>query len=210
MERAGQIVLVVDDDSTMLRAAEAILHRGGYSPVTASSPREALRKSRDSRYEIHLLLTDITMPEMDGLALTAQVLAERVDIRVLLMSGLSSVPSRLPFLKKPFYAAQLLAQVADTIKNPPPLPFDVFVCQKPSEACVQAALAATVDEARIRYHKASRKLLEVREDAPSNISSPGDTVRIQRSASERQQAFEKYRRAWKSLADHIVLTQKRK
>jgi hypothetical protein len=150
------------------------------------------------------------MPEMDGLTLAVQVLAERVDIRVLLMSGLSSVPSRLPFLKKPFYAAQLLAQVANTINNPPPLPFDVFVCQKPSEASVQAALAAAVDEARIRYHKASRRLLEIRKDVPSDITSPNDAVRIQRSASERQQAFEKYRRAWKSLANHIVLTQKRK
>jgi CheY-like chemotaxis protein len=179
MEQAGQIVLVVDDDTTMLRAAEAILHRGGYSPIAASSPREALKKSRDFRDEIHLLVTDITMPEMDGLTLAVQVLAERVDIRVLLMSGLSSVPSRLPFLKKPFYAAQLLAQVANTINNPPPLPFDVFVCQKPSEASVQAALAAAVDEARSEYL---------------------------RSANEEQQAFEKYRRAWKSFADHIAVT----
>jgi CheY-like chemotaxis protein len=186
MEQAGQIVLVVDDDTTMLRAAEAILHRGGYSPIAASSPREALKKSRDFRDEIHLLLTDITMPEMDGLTLAVQVLAERVDLRVLLMSGLSSVPSRLPFLKKPFYAAQLLAQVANTINNPPPPPFDVFVCQKPSEASVQAALAAAVDEARSEYLRASR---------------------IQRSANEeQQQAFEKYRRAWRSFADHIAVT----
>src|SRR5262245_13135914 len=107
MQQADQIVLVVDDDATMLRAAEAILHRGGYSPIAASGAKEALKQSRDFRAEIHLLLTDFTMPEMDGLTLAAQVIAERVDIRVLLMSALSCVPSRLPFLKKPFYAAQL-------------------------------------------------------------------------------------------------------
>jgi CheY-like chemotaxis protein len=211
MKQSDQIVLVVDDEVSMLRAAEAILHRGGYSPIAASGPREALKHSRDFRAEIHLLLTDITMPEMDGLTLAAQVIAERIDIRVLLMSGLRSVPSRLPFLKKPFRATQLLAQVANTIKGPPPLPFDVFVCEKPSEASVQAALVAAVDKARCRYLKASCKFMAVTDHVSSRISYPDRDLRIQESAAERQRAFENYRRAWKSLADHIaVATQTRK
>ena len=65
---AGQIVLVVEDDPSLLSAVEAILRRGGYLPIPASGPLEALNKSHEFAGEIHLLLTDIIMPDMDGLA----------------------------------------------------------------------------------------------------------------------------------------------
>ena len=120
------VVLVVDDDAMILRATEAILRRGGYSPTPASGPIEALRKSRDFKGEIDLLLTDVTMPGMNGPSLARRIMAERPLIRVLLISAGANVSSRLPLLKKPFSMAQLLAQVAQVIDAPPPLPADVF------------------------------------------------------------------------------------
>jgi DNA-binding NtrC family response regulator len=104
----------------MLSATERTLRRGGYSVIAASNPLEALEKSRAFQGEILLLLTDVTMPAMDGIVLAQQILAERAHIRVLLMSGNGNVESRLPLLKKPFHTAQLLVQVAKVISGPVP------------------------------------------------------------------------------------------
>jgi len=123
---ASQIVLVVEDDPTLLCAVQAILRHGGYSPIAASGPLEALNKSHEFAGEIHLLLTDIIMPDMDGLALAQHILAERPHIRVLLMSAFANVSSRLPFLSKPFGMAQLLKEVANVMAGPSPLPSDIF------------------------------------------------------------------------------------
>src|SRR5262249_24598880 len=125
MAHTGQIVLIVDDDESMLRATASVIRRGGYTPIEASGPREALDKSRDFKGDIHLLLTDVQMPAMDGLTLAQHVLGERPHIRVLLMSG-TNVPSYLPLVKKPYHIDQLLAQVSTVLDGPPPLPADVF------------------------------------------------------------------------------------
>jgi two-component system cell cycle sensor histidine kinase/response regulator CckA len=129
----GQVILVVDDDADILRATAEALRRRGYSPIAASGPLEALKKSRDFTGEIHLLLTDLTMPEMDGLGLAKEVLAERSHIRVLLMSAYS-LPSRLPFLKKPFRMKQLLERVAHVIAGPPPALADLFTSGETARA----------------------------------------------------------------------------
>jgi CheY-like chemotaxis protein len=108
----------------MLCATEGILRRGGYSPIAATGPLEALKKSRDFGGEIHVLLTDLVMPVMDGVTLAQQIVSERPQIRVLLMSG-TIVSSRLPLLKKPFRMHQLLEQVGSLISGPPPPPDQV-------------------------------------------------------------------------------------
>lgn len=113
------VVLVVDDDAMILRATEAILRRGGYSPTSASGPIEALKKSRGFKGEIDLLLSDVMMPGMNGLTLARRIIAERPLIRVLLTSASTNVSSRMPLLKKPFSMDQLLARVAQVIEGPP-------------------------------------------------------------------------------------------
>jgi CheY-like chemotaxis protein len=120
------VVLVVDDDLILLRATEAVLRRGGYTTTSASGPIEALIKSREFKGEIHLLLTDVMMPGMNGLTLARLIIADRPLIRVLLSSGSSNLSSPLPLLRKPFSIDQLLARVAQVIEGPPPLPADVF------------------------------------------------------------------------------------
>jgi DNA-binding NtrC family response regulator len=118
--------LVVDDDEVVLRVTEAILRHGGYSPIAASGPLEALKTSRSFKGAIHLLLTDVTMSDMGGLVLAQHILAERPQTRVLLMSGNANVRSRLPLSKKPFDVDDLLEQVSKVIDGPPALPSDVL------------------------------------------------------------------------------------
>src|SRR5262245_51725628 len=78
----------------------------GYTPIVASDPWEAVEKSRNFKGDIHLLLTYVQMPAMDGLTLAQHVLGGRPHIRVLLMSG-RNVSSHLPLVKKPFQIDQL-------------------------------------------------------------------------------------------------------
>jgi CheY-like chemotaxis protein len=126
MDHGDQVVLIVDGVEIVLRATEAILRRKGYSPIAASGPLEALEKSRGFEGAIHLLLTDVAMPDLDGLALAQQILAERPQTRVLLMSGYANLRFRLPLLKKPFRMNHLLDQVSKVIDGPPALPSDVL------------------------------------------------------------------------------------
>jgi CheY-like chemotaxis protein len=204
MAGTGQVVLVVDDLQISLDAIETILRRKDYSPITALGPLEALKKSREFKGDIHLLLTDVVMPGVDGCTLAQQILAERPQIRILLMSGYSTVSSPLPLLKKPFRMLQLLAEVAKVIGGPPPLPSDVLV--KPSLRSLRTALRAEADEAHRRCLEPSRELLKVTENVPSGIPNPDGSFQIQRVGSELHRRFEKYQRARKKLDDRLFAT----
>jgi len=176
---------------------------GCYATVATSDPLDALSKSRDFKDEIHLLLTDVTMPQMDGLTLTEYVLAERGKVRVLLMSGCSSVSSRLPLLK-PFGKSQLLEQVARVIGGPPPRLSDVFACGKHAPDDARAALLAALANAGRRYLEETRKFLDITKGVPSGIPEPDGTLILRLQATRTSQAFEEYQKAWKELGDHIA------
>lgn len=104
-----------------------MLQQAGYVAIPAHGSQDALAKSRDRRGEIHLLLTDIMMPEMTGLALARQLLPESPDMRVLLMSGYSATQTRLPLLRKPFTVTELCAAVKAAMAGPPPVASDIEV-----------------------------------------------------------------------------------
>jgi two-component system, cell cycle sensor histidine kinase and response regulator CckA len=115
-------VLVVDDDRGVRRLTARMLQTAGYRVLEAESGAEALR-TLESDPGIHLLVTDIVMPEMDGLALVNRALAKLPRLRVVLMTGhapeltahLDLRESPLPVLLKPFTAEQLLGKVRETL-----------------------------------------------------------------------------------------------
>ena len=125
-------VLLVEDDPALLRMLETILLRGGYSPLAAPDALEALEQSRAFAGDIHLLLTDVNMPGMDGLTLAQQLLAERPRMRVLVMSSRPQSSTRLPFLPKPFLIDQFLDKVRHVLAGPPASPEDAIVEVVPS------------------------------------------------------------------------------
>jgi CheY-like chemotaxis protein len=202
MGSEGEVILLVDDDEDLLRATVEVLRRRGYSPIAALGPHEALKKSRDFRGEIHLLLTDVSMPEMDGLELAQQVLAERARIRVLLMSAYGAF-SRLPLVKKPFRMGQLLEQVAHVIAGPPSV-IDVFIDKEAARGSMRDALTAEADEARFRYLLAQREFMEIIKELPSGIPNPDGAMRIELSADRMKQAFEEYQKTLRRLDDHVA------
>ena len=115
-----ETILVVDDEPEVLSMASDLLRAFGYRVLSTGDPREALRLARSSTDPIHLLLSDVVMPLMNGGELARQLRAIRPDVRVLFMSAYSTefvedYGVRLgpgePFLVKPFGLAELKSKV---------------------------------------------------------------------------------------------------
>src|SRR5262245_15953511 len=110
------MILIVDDEPIIRRLLVAALERDGFSVLTARNGVDAISVSQSHQGEIDLLITDLIMPEMDGVALAKAFSAGEPDIPVLFMSG--HWDSRwieelegTGFLRKPFTIDTLLAKV---------------------------------------------------------------------------------------------------
>ena len=112
-------ILVVDDDAGVLRFVNAVLIKGNYIVLTDTNGTNALRQSRQYEHEIHLLLSDFQMPGMTGAELANQMMLDRPDLTVLLMSGFTgenlNLHSSWHFLPKPFLSSQLRTVVAGLV-----------------------------------------------------------------------------------------------
>ena len=126
--RAGlqsEVVLLVEDDELVRRLLATTLRQLGYNVLEASGSQAALALSRATAGPIHLLLTDVVMPQMNGRLLAEMITRERRGIRVLFMSGYSDddilrtgVQTRdTPFIQKPFSADDLADKVRQTLEN---------------------------------------------------------------------------------------------
>ncbi len=81
-------ILVVDDERIVIRSAEMVLSAEGYDIEGASSGKEAILKMEQNSYD--LVLTDLKMPEMDGITLIKWLKQERPDIGVVIITGYPS------------------------------------------------------------------------------------------------------------------------
>ena len=59
-------MLIVEDEAAILGLGRLMLEELGYTVLTAGSPGEAIRLATEDRAEIHLVITDVVMPEMNG------------------------------------------------------------------------------------------------------------------------------------------------
>ncbi len=82
-----ETILVVDDELEVLALVADILHAKGYTVLRASDPREALRLARTQSDPIHLLVTDVVMPFMNGRELAEELRTIRPGVKVLFMSA---------------------------------------------------------------------------------------------------------------------------
>lgn len=121
------LMLLADDDPNLRRLVEKFLKSEGYSVISAADGKEAVELSRAHRGRINLLLTDIEMPQIDGVSAYQQIMGERPDMKVLSMSGGVSerikLPEMLPVLRKPFILSALgnkVREVLETKSGPRP------------------------------------------------------------------------------------------
>jgi PAS domain S-box-containing protein len=114
-----ETVLLVEDNPVILKLGNLMLEQLKYDVLTANRPSEAIRLARDHKGEIHLLLTDVVMPEMNGRDLANQMLSLFPKLKILYMSGYTaSVIERhgvleegIHFIQKPFSKKELAAKV---------------------------------------------------------------------------------------------------
>jgi len=126
MSRGTETILVVEDEEAILTLAGAILEGNGYTVLTARTPSEALALAEEPLGEIHLLLTDVVMPEMNGRELLERLRVRRPSIRSLFMSGYTDdviAPSGVLgegvwFIPKPFSVTALTRKVRELLDAP--------------------------------------------------------------------------------------------
>jgi two-component system cell cycle sensor histidine kinase/response regulator CckA len=113
-----KVILIAEDDVVVRSIAQFVLEAAGYIVLTANNAADALNISRQYLGTIHVLLSDVRMPDIDGLQLRDQILLERPEIHVLMMSQqLESFDEKIPILRKPFSPTVLLERIRQLLHS---------------------------------------------------------------------------------------------
>ena len=122
-----ETILVVEDEEAVRKLAERILRAAGYAVITAVNGNDALLTCESHHGTIHLVLTDVVMPQMSGRVLAERLAALRPETKVLYMSGHTDdavfhhgvLDPGVHFLGKPFSPAELTKRVRDVLDSEP-------------------------------------------------------------------------------------------
>lgn len=121
----GKLVLIVDDEENIRNVAAATLSRFGYQTLTAVDGTDALAIYSERKEDIAIILTDLAMPVMDGVALIRTLREIDKDIKVVAMSGFTSEETETElkklnvksFISKPHSAETLLKMLKEALRN---------------------------------------------------------------------------------------------
>jgi PAS domain S-box-containing protein len=124
--RGTETILLVEDEDQVRAAALGILSRQGYDVIEARSGGEALLICEKHLRPIHLLLTDVVMPQMSGPELSKRLAALEPNMKLLCMSGYTDdsifrhgvLEAEIAFLQKPFTPQTLTRRVREVIDTP--------------------------------------------------------------------------------------------
>ena len=119
----SEVILLVEDEETVRKLARKFLEARGYTILEARNGAEGLALCQGRTERIHLLLTDVVMPEMGGRELSKQAARLQPQMKVLFMSGYTDDTTvqegvrvqGIPLLHKPFTLEQLARVVRDTL-----------------------------------------------------------------------------------------------
>ena len=114
-----ETILLVEDEVSLLKLTVHILEGLGYTVLTADSPQKALKVFDEHQDEIHLLMTDVVMPEMNGRDLWKRLSAINTGLKCLFVSGYTAdiiaqrgeLADDVPFLQKPYQLEDLAAKL---------------------------------------------------------------------------------------------------
>nr|NJM01692.1 PAS domain S-box protein [Desulfobacula sp.] len=115
----NETILLVEDEPAVLKLTRVMLERKGYSVMSAATPVEAMALAGEHTGKIHLLMTDVVMPGMNGRDLARRLTAIHPDIKLLFMSGYTAnviahqgvLDEGVAFIQKPFSMADLAEKV---------------------------------------------------------------------------------------------------
>ncbi len=128
LPRGTETVLLVEDDDMVRGFTRMLLRMGGYQVLEACRGPDALHLSEKHPGPIHLLVTDVVMPEMTGRQLAEQLLQRRPELKVLFLSGHTEdtlmqhgvSETETALLAKPFTPAELGLKVREVLASPIP------------------------------------------------------------------------------------------
>ncbi len=121
-----ETILVVEDEASLLEIAQTTLTEKGYTVLTARTPGEAIALAGSHPGEIHLLLTDVVLPEMNGRELQERLRPLRPAMKTVFMSGYTAnviahrgvLDEGIDFLQKPFSVKALTGKVREALDRP--------------------------------------------------------------------------------------------
>ena len=121
--KGSEIVLVVEDEPMILDIATTMLESLGYTVLSASGPEDAIRLARELDGQIHLLMTDVVMPGMNGRLLANHLRALIPGLHCLFMSGYTAnviahhgvLDEGVHFIQKPFTLHTLAAKIREAL-----------------------------------------------------------------------------------------------
>ncbi len=119
--------MLVEDDEAVRLLARVTLTRAGYRVIEAGNPKVGLRVATTFDGPIHLLVSDVVMPESEGAPLFDRLRPNRPGLRVLYMSGYADeavvrhgvLVEGTPFLQKPFSPLALAQKVREVLDASP-------------------------------------------------------------------------------------------
>jgi two-component system, cell cycle sensor histidine kinase and response regulator CckA len=120
------VIVVVDDEEEVRGVMVRLLESVGHTVLVATNGEHALQVMQEHHEPVDLVISDINMPEMDGLELVGFLRAAYPNLRALLVSGQGSgylvenrdrIPEGTHFLAKPFGMAALRQRVQDILES---------------------------------------------------------------------------------------------
>jgi nitrogen-specific signal transduction histidine kinase/ActR/RegA family two-component response regulator len=123
--RGQETVLLAEDELAVLKLTTKLLKDLGYTVLAASTPGEAVRLASEYDGEIHLLMTDVVMPEMNGRDLAQSLRSLRPHLKCLFMSGYTAnviahhgvLDEGVWFIQKPFSQGDLAARLREVLET---------------------------------------------------------------------------------------------
>ena len=125
---SAETILLVEDEPAILTMTQNMLQRQGYRVLAAGSSREALRLAQEHAGNVHLLVTDVVMPEMNGRDLARALLSQHPNLKRLFMSGHTAdvlalhgmLDEGVLFIQKPFTRKILLDKILEALETQKP------------------------------------------------------------------------------------------
>ncbi len=121
----GETILLVEDEPSLLMLSTKMLEELGYRILAVGSSSEAIELAEKHAGEIHLLLTDVIMPEMNGWDLAQNILSLHPDMKVFFMSGYPAnviahhgvLEEGVNFIHKPFSIQDMATKIREVLDN---------------------------------------------------------------------------------------------
>ena len=124
-KRGDEVILLVEDEPTILDIVALILEEQGYTLLAAKTPHEAVQLASQQADPIHLLITDVILPEMNGRDLAEKLQTLYPQLKCLYMSGYTAdiiaqhgvLNEGVHFIQKPFSLSDMAAKVRDALDD---------------------------------------------------------------------------------------------